>query len=76
MGEPFVVINITKGFGTSYASMRSSYFTKMFPWKKMSVAYKEWTKKISKGAKREVRKDWKQSEKIKLTKIKKEGIYV
>ena len=30
MGEPFIVINITKGFGTSYASMRTSYFTKMF----------------------------------------------
>ena len=30
MGEPFIVINITKGFGTSYAGMRTSYFTKMF----------------------------------------------
>ena len=33
-------------------------------------------KKISKGAKRQVKKDWKQPEKTKLIKIKKEGIYV
>ena len=28
-----------------YASMETKYFTKMLTWKKMSVAYKEWTKK-------------------------------
>ena len=30
----------------------------------------------NKGAKRQVKKDWKQPEKTKLIKIKKEGIYV
>ena len=50
---------------------------KCLPEKRWVLHIKNEQKKISKGAKRQVKKDWKQSEKTRLIKNKeKEGIYV
>ena len=56
-------------FEYGHFSPCDSYFTKMFCRKRVSFAYKKWIKKSKKLKDRE--KDWGQSEKIVLLKMKK-----